>query len=371
MSSYAPVGKSILRRIIGLSQNHTEYVCEHCEKCRNHELVQEYASFPDSEEYRKAVSTCSLCPLAKKQYINEQNRYGTEIRLNRNAVLLFLQFHLLKPDRLGIVKNIPIDFLAKRLKCDKKTIKNNLNILADNHMIYYSHGMERSLVNICILEYKTYFLSAHEGGRGYYTLSDVVMEQLIAIKNVNNMRLTIKTLLDMDDKHKTVSSPTLSYTYQELISFLPSYFKKARTLELIKQIKDECENAILTPHISEYTVSFTLGHVYQPFLMKIEQEKKHKEEIITRITSINESLSKQLAPSDRDFQIEKLDFYPTLPSDDKFITDLVNISMEYSIDHIFYALSQYYIHYLVDGTYIANPGGLIRTIVSSFFSKTA
>lgn len=371
MSCYAPVGKAILRRIIGLSQNHTEYLCEHCEKCPNHTLKEKYACFPDSKEYKKAIDTCSSCPRAKKKYINEQNRYGTEMRLNRNAVLLFLQFHMMKPDRLGIVKNIPIGFLAKKLECDKKTIRNNLETLAANQMIYYSHGLDRSLINICLLEYKTYFLSAHEGGRGYYTLSDVVMEQLIAIKSVNNLRLTVKTLLDMDDKHKTVSSPTLSYTYQDIISFLPSYFKKARTLNLIKQMEEQSENTILTPQISKYAISFTLSHSCQPFLVKKEQELEARKEISSRLTSINESLSKQLLPSDRDFQIKELNVYTTLPEDDNFIADLVNISIEYSVDHIFYALSQYYMHYLVNGTYISNPGGLVRTIVTSLFSKTA
>ena len=158
LDNFTNIGKAVLIQALGIQQNYTtiidssvevtDYSNDNCSTCKYKAIIESFSS--DNDIYKMAIDNCNNCPhrilttknVTKKIYHNEKNRYGYRPMLKSNALKLFMLLHFYHPDRFGIIKEINIKELASILKCNIKTIWNNLDILYlyiifQNFIIYY------------------------------------------------------------------------------------------------------------------------------------------------------------------------------------------------------------------------------------------
>ena len=250
--NFKPIGKAVLHRAIGLSENYTmdenirlltPAVPEQCIGCEQYKERCAYADFPQSAQYNDAVSACRKCQYGKtleintvikprllekekkKRYVNEKNRYGYAKRLKLRSVLLFIAYHMIVSNSNGILRNVSISDLADLLKCSKRAIRYNNQILSEEGYIYISNGIDGEHINVCLPEYKSYFLPAQEGGRGFFTMSKELFTALCEIKQTTALRIVLKTLLSMETDVLSMNEPRLE-SYVQIRRYLPDYCKR-------------------------------------------------------------------------------------------------------------------------------------------------
>ena len=165
----APVGQAVLRSAIRLSDNFIKF--------------REVAVFDPGASgcydcLHAGSDLCANCPNKvyhkemKKIYVNEKARYGERMTLSRNAILVFVYLHFLSPDENGFIRMVNVQEAAEFLHCCPRTVRNSLNALASSGYIAV-----RKLENIpChysvfLSDFRDYFRTAKEGGRGYLLLT--------------------------------------------------------------------------------------------------------------------------------------------------------------------------------------------------------
>lgn len=239
MKQFFNIGKTVLNRAIGLQKNHSktnfetisvvDEAASGCNKCKTKLLAKMYNE--DSSERLELLSKCGSCPhkvmkesiIEKKIYVNDKNRYGYQPRLKINAIkLLLVLHHLAEAD--GYIFNATLNSLSKTLKCDKKTIKNNLNTLKHYNYILYSIE-ETGKINVFLPEVENYYKKAKEGGRGYLTVSFMCLNELLAINTINALRLAIRGLMEFDELNPK-GFTGYEKSYKEIKYGLPKYCKK-------------------------------------------------------------------------------------------------------------------------------------------------
>ena len=193
LDNFTNIGKAVLIQALGIQQNYTtiidssvevtDYSNDNCSTCKYKAIIESFSS--DNDIYKMAIDNCNNCPhrilttknVTKKIYHNEKNRYGYRPMLKSNALKLFMLLHFYHPDRFGIIKEINIKELASILKCNIKTIWNNLDILSSYTYISYSKTSS-SIISLLINDYENYYLPANKNGRGFLVLSKELITKL-------------------------------------------------------------------------------------------------------------------------------------------------------------------------------------------------
>lgn len=366
-TNFTSIGKAVLHGAVGLQSNYSfiERVPA-CSNCPAHKNLELYKDFSDSEEYIKARNTCEICPHVKahKEYRNESNQYGTRKCLNTNALLLFLLYHFLQPDENGIVRNVSVQEIADLLSVKKKTIINNNKILSDRGYIYTSSSYDLGTINIWIRDYKSYFMNANQGGRGYLTLSKDTFQSLSESHSINFLRIQIKELLEIDD-HSILGKTTIRKTYHELQRFLPSYCKR----HIIQKLFQTTTSIFHTSTTDNY-IDFSLPDTFPGKTMKEQYVLENKEKIAMEIESIQKAIQeKKKHPALKFYSGIKwfdclpITEYAALNLTNAQINDLANLSVQFSLNHVLRALSVIYENFICMDTQIRSFGGLARRII--------
>lgn len=240
----ANIGKGVLYQLIGIRDNDKKTTLQvhgiqkdsHCSKCPWMKAAQ---ANPDAEAGRELLTShCAQCQdrcfelknvSLHTEYIYE-SRYGTRPRLNKNAVLLFMLLHLQSPDASGFISDVRIPALAETLHVHERSIKNNLEKLRISGYIHYDTGFYNT-VNIILLDYKTYYATAREGGFGYIKMSDAVINELSNVASVTLFRILVRQYLDSDKTDETTK------TYKELLHSLPRYCRRSIIDAKIKEVQ--------------------------------------------------------------------------------------------------------------------------------------
>lgn len=224
MQKFASIGKALLIRAIGIQENYIEEITDIIDQERSGCKDCIHSFFPGCKECAECNSKCYK---TKKIYINEKNMYGTQTRLNANALKMLIYFHFLRPDANGIIKNVPINDITKILKCDRRTVINNMKLLDKHGYIKYSqtyHGTR----NILILNYKDAFKKADEGGKGYVVFNESLINKLLNIDKIVLLRIFLRNMVEIDNYNKDDRSSInmVTKTYRSMRRFLPSYCTK-------------------------------------------------------------------------------------------------------------------------------------------------
>lgn len=284
----------------------------------------------------------------KTVYDNEKNRYGRNLPLQKNALLLLLYLHFRFPDENGLVR-MDIEDTAAYLKVNEKTICNNLDILARRGYISCSVGIYPYQRCVFIQRYTEYHKKASAGGRGYLTLGKNLMDRLRDISSIMELRVTIRSIIRCMDN--TAGQNSVSETsYHELKSDLPAYCtrKKIRAI-----ISGNGYLSLFKGRIKKYTILFGLKEEFDPVFVREKKRKDCSDRISSLISSINEDAAKSNGKI-RHLYIKKQD-----------LDDICGISLKYPVELVVKAVKQVYNQYIANNLNIRSLGGLVRTITEN------
>lgn len=383
LHNFSPVGKAVLHRAVGLQKNHTiasEPLC--CKNCETSEKKQQWSIFPESKQYLAAYNQCIKCPHKKNiiiyeerlKYINEKNMFGYAPRLKKNAILLFLSYHLLGPDANGILRNINVSELANLIGCNEKTIRSNNDLLVKNGYIYQSNSLHSNCINICLCDYKNYFKDAREGGRGFYTISKDLFQNLLKVHSSNLLRIIIKELIELDDPGRQIRNigddSKIEKSYHELRRFLPDYCKPG-VIRKILEVGSEIFSFIVTSS----GVRFILRENFNCKKVKEKLYKVNEKELLEKLQTLEDDsklAEEQSIPLFHEPFFHNLvtDTYKKISFSQDQIKDMVALSVQYSIPFVMKALSEIYVTYTCVGKRIKNLGGLLRTCIKKYLTPS-
>ena len=381
MKTFANIGKSVLTKALGLQKNYSEIIetskevidieASGCESCRWHSIKT--VTKPGEILYDECNSACNACPhrcmkaeyTYKKIYHNEKNRFGYQPRLKANAIKLFIAYHFLNVNSFGFIQNVDLQELATKLACDIKTIHNNNELLHEYGYISFVKT-DSHLANIYLPDYENYFKPASQGGRGFLVMSETVLDEILKITSINELRITLRQLMEFDLlKNRTENN--VEKTYKELRRMLPAYCKR----NIIKQVSEKLTMFVVD--MKDSVIRFCIKDEFNASLQKEEQLKFYEQEITTfakefsnDVAEINTSITHYKESKYSEF------FEDVEPNAGEYrcwllklneISDLASLCLQYSWHTVIKALQSIYKTYKMKNQIIQNLGGLCRTII--------
>ncbi len=382
MDSFANIGKAVLVQALGLQQNYSEIVektvetidynntaCTNCKYCA---IINSFA--PGSEAYEAAIKACSDCPnktfttktITQKVYHNEKNRYGYKPRLKSNAIKLLLLFHFYHPDRFGIIKDLELEKLASDLSCDVKTIKNNLETLAEYGYISYCKTSPH-YINLYLCDYERYYLPLAKGGRGFIVLSFELLSEILSLNNLLSLRIHLRQLLEIDNLNAKGPFTAVSKTYKEIKSYLPDYCKPC----IIRQAIQSGSNIFFIDFKRDtHSVRFEIKDQFNSRKQKNECLNKYILMFREFMTDFNSTVSYINVNTDNPGKYneffdnsENVDSFKLIVIKENELEDLAQLALQYSYDYVISAYASIYKTYILNERKIMNLGGLIRTAI--------
>lgn len=304
LSKYGRIGKAPLTRAIGIQKNHKEVVytetqeldrpASGCFSCENYKNIDFFEYMPE-EVQKTAISRCENCPFAvyktvtheTYKYVNEKNIYGNSPRLKSIALKLLLIYHFLNPDDKGLVRGISPKELASMLECTVRSIKNANNTLQKyGYIIYCSDACSKNKFQVLLPEYKTYCLTADQGGRGYATFNLECLQELIKIKSLNQLRIFLRATLEIDTNRNADRELIISQDYSFFRRFLPQYCKPG----IIREALD-CKSSIFTIGYDQERIHLKMNPVYHGRRNFEKNNEVHTSKIKDYISKLDEIIA--------------------------------------------------------------------------------
>lgn len=309
LSKYARIGKAPIIKAIGIQKNHKKTVYkEHqeldvnasgCFSCSNYKYA-EFKEYMPKEIQEICNDRCNKCPNAVYKtvvrestcYVNEANRYGYAPRLKAIAIKLLLVYHFCHPDNHGVVKNLSVKHLSNLIGCTQRSVKNANAALAKYGYIYISQiGWRPNTFSIQLPEYNTYALTADQGGRGYATFNKSCLLELIKIKDINQLRIFLRTALEIDTERTDSKEVSIKESFSSLRLFLPMYCKPGIIRHAVNHF-----SGLFQVHCTDTDVVLTMKNTFhgrnqydKESKLNAEQFKELFNKIDHSISSINEA----------------------------------------------------------------------------------
>lgn len=338
----ANIGTGVMRSALRLQENFVEY--------KEEKHIEKLSTGCYSCEHACGSEACASCQNKiyethlKKVYRNEKNRYGSRKALKRNAIMLFMYFHYLNPDKAGHVY-IDIEDAAKVIGCDVKTIRNNLYLLNKEGYIILGKTDCPGYYQLFITDYKNYFKKASENGRGYTTLSKEFFYELLKLKDINSLRLVLRNFLfSIESGAKNIGRK--ERTYKEVKRELPKYVTQKSIKETLKS--------------QEFGKLFDVTEKKRTVIMNVKQNFNPLE-ITNRLRS--ECYNKVMNFIQNINNNRKMGKLFSISTDE--MDDITSIALKYPLNAILKGLNEFYNDYIVQGEPVYNTGALLRTIVKS------
>mgnify|MGYP004676440009 CR=1 FL=1 len=392
ISIFARVGKSPLIKAVGLQKNHKEiYYTEECKldryatgcfSCSNYKYI-EFADFMPLQIKAQAECRCANCPFAQYKtiykehvkYVNEANYYGYAKRLTAIPLKLLLIYHFGFPNPQGIVRGYNTTELANYLGCSPRSIRNANLTLQEYGYIHILESLQKRKFDVMLMEYPNYAKTAREGGRGYATFNSAFLQEILKIKDINELRVFLRVALDMDTK----KDPKEELSYESLQRFLPGYCKKGiirKALSVISNLDDII--------FKEDVITFTLNKLFHGRSDYENSQSQGTKEISEYISHIDDCIEKvnhailndQTVPQEAEFLSDELKIEPSvdlklkhtkiyakfdLDKDD--IRDLGLLVSTYSLDTVKKVLLYIHKNYISKLKKLDCIGALARTLL--------
>ncbi|MDO4619489.1 MAG: hypothetical protein Q4B09_02605 [Lachnospiraceae bacterium] len=281
-------------------------------------------------------------------YVNERARYGERRTLNRNALLLFLSLHFMNPDENGLVRMVDAEEAAEMLGCHVRTVINNLRLLEEAGYIACRKLPIVHYYDIFISEYSTYFKQASADGRGYLTMSQGMLQEIISQTSLNAVRLVIRSVLSSEEDMRRKGSLS-EKSYQEIKLDLPDYC----TRKQIREITDRDSFRRLF-HVTQKkrTASIILKEEFEQSTVRELLREDARAAILKKLSSLQETAA---------VDAQQGESTAVLSLTEKELTDISAIALKYPIACITRALEQIYTRYVRHHLDIRNIGALVRT----------
>ena len=239
LSKYARIGKAPIIKAIGVQKNHKKTVyterqeldvnASGCFSCPNYKYA-EFKEYMPEEIQKRCSEICNKCPHAVYKtvleestcYVNEKNRFGYAPRLKAIAIKLLLIYHFCQPDDRGVVKNLSVKQLAELIGCTQRSVKNaNISLSEYGYISLSNISWKPNTFCVKLSEYDTYALPADKGGRGYATFNKSCLMELLKIKDLNQLRIFLRSALEIDTERTDAKEISIKESYALSGCFFP------------------------------------------------------------------------------------------------------------------------------------------------------
>lgn len=351
----AKVGKKLLVQVAGVCEN---YKIEKVVEEIDYDSCPTECALKGFDVEQKANICMNHCPhnrqikSSKVVYMNERHKYKIKQktvvehdRLSKYQLLQLITYHFFVDSR-GFSSFISTKELAEHLGCTVRTVKNNNKQLQALGLISFSeYGAD--LFSIEIKDYTKNHLTKEQGGTGYVQMTKSFMEAIVSMDNVNVMRLAIRALLKYDNEVEVEKNEVCLYSYNDIKRFMPSNINHKKIIDELMQKT----SSIFTILASDQYISIQLKEEYNGKVQKKEKEITYATEVGDYIEEINREVEQgeEIILTEKDSE------------------DLVQLSMEYGLNHVQKALSIYlaYIQSKSTPDTVHNIGGFIRTVIKN------
>ena len=335
----APVGQAVLRSAIRLSDNFIKF--------------REVAVFDPGASgcydcLHAGSDLCANCPNKvyhkemKKIYVNEKARYGERMTLSRNAILVFVYLHFLSPDENGFIRMVNVQEAAEFLHCCPRTVRNSLNALASSGYIAV-RKLENSpcQYSVFLSDFRDYFRTAKEGGRGYLLLTRETFLALAGQSTINSLRLAVRSILSFADGRERADAQN-PRSYPEIARALPGYCSRKH---ILAETDRDAFRKIFDVQSDRYTIRMRIRADFDPAGASDLLRKDCESAVLDLLKELNKNASRA----------HRLSFTKAE------MRDISGIALRYSVPNVLHAIRQVMREYIETDRAVKNVGALIRT----------
>lgn len=180
------------------------------------------------------------------------------------AIRLFISLNFKVSTKDGKASGLIIKELAEEIGCCQKTVVSALIRLSSGKepLISYSIDDETKLLSVEILNYTDMFKRSGEGGLRYIVFDTDLAGRLKMIKNINEMRVCIRALIECEEQEGYEASLSV----KQIIAGMPSYIRPCNIRQYLK-----CLPAIIK---STANINKTAFHISVNMISRARERKE-------------------------------------------------------------------------------------------------
>ena len=389
---FGRISKSQIIQLIGTTDNYALYE-DTCEVSHIQVLTEQckacdcYATSPFAGECEYYCSTCKNCPFyqSEKQYIskkvkiykNEENYYGKKGTVGKSAIKVWIALHFCSPDDNGLVRSISISEICVLTGLHTRQIKYALKQLFKEGYIAYSASIPNcnSEFDVMLLEYRNMYATAEKGGKGYITLSENNLKEIMAFKNINELRTYVRLYLTCDDTAVRNNGKYQYFTSLSLFvakKWLPEYL----TFDNIKAIFASLKNHFIINEQNNMKYAVNFINSTNAKLLYNETLEDAETAVIDYINEINELVTTNINAESR-IKMAQMGILTETPkkwknkrilltANSAQVLELAKLSIEYGLDAVKVAISKIVKNYHFEDKKIKSWGALARNYIKTF-----
>ena len=305
------------------------------------------------------------------------------------SVRLFILIHFYANANTGITSPLDLEDLAQALDCNIKTVRSNILRLESCGFFDVSMDPVTEEYSFTIHDYTKMYNPIGLGG-GYIQCTYDLLDQLLQIKSINELRVILMLLCEAitTELQSSAKLAVAKLTFKELLAGLPKYVKPG----VVKQILDHA-NSFKTIFKEEYTrkkryIAAKLNDCFNGATTKNQVRQAAYSKIVSFTTEMDDVIRifnsslfegklkeriqyEEILKTEYDIAFDQtttLDadhLLPTYGFEETQYHDLTIMAQDYEIDTVLDALHLFYNRYILTKLYDAKkgPGSLVRSII--------
>lgn len=315
-------------------------------------------------------------------------------RYLKNAIKTYLLLNFHANSNTGVTGLLPVAKLAEQVSCTIRTAYQALRDLEDGGLLKILQEPEYGYVTVQLIGLNDMYKRRGEGGKGYFTCSDELLQVFLRAKSVAILRTTLTAMIETVAATMNSASKILNSVHVTIKSLRASFPASARPSDVKKACTADGifgDLFVRTEPDLKHSIYVKLQQEYDAKQIKQEIRVKAKRVIFDEIDQINNAIRSAnlgihedgmihchdaaallnhhinvwnfLDPMHQTASLPLLD----ITSDVKY--NCVVIAQDYGIDAVVDAIRTYYQNYLLSDSVDFTPdkkqslGGLIRSIV--------
>lgn len=358
------IGVKKLISIIGVERPHFKdvsdtkgYKPKYCSRVHC-SFYQQLQNSTLSEEQKELLISgmCEECALEDKKakkYIDDKNekysyKIEKELLLSKSKLKQFILHHA-TCDTFGVTKQLSIKEVADELRYSERTIKDNMKYFTSNNLLYVCK-ITPDRFSSAIADYKDYFKSREEYGRGYIEIPKEIIQFLLSANDINEMRFILRGLIKnsqtnrADDEIKAVS-----YSFDDIKNFLPRHINCPKKIERVVSVSTK---NIFNVNILKSGIELKLKPEFELGNIKSKNIDKYKVALTLHIL-------KQGRLQGREILGEPVQDIFSITDIERYMPDFIQMCQQYNLEIVLYGI-EYLIGLILKTDYVGNYGGTVR-----------